>query len=274
MVEVEGRYEPNDVWLWILAYPLNPGIGVMSIDVTESRKLQIELKNAVEDRDRFLSIASHELNTPLTSLKLHTQMMQRLGKQGLAEEKLDKFFRQTELQISRLSRLVDDMLDVSRIREGKLSLHLELADLRPVLTEIVERLNLYYLQSVMVVPDVKFDGQDFVCKIDLHRFEQIVNNLLTNAFKYGEGRPVHVGLADLGDKISLTVQDSGPGIPDKDQEQIFKQYNRGSAPHGDGLGLGLFITKQIVGTLGGTIALQSAPGKGASFRVELPKVRT
>lgn len=269
--EFEIHYEPYKSWYRIFAYPLSPGVGVIFEDITESKALQDRLKAAVEARDLFLSIASHELNTPLTSLKLHTQMMQRMLKKGFKKEKLVKFIEMTGLHVSRLVRIVEDMLDLSRIREGSISFVITNVDLKGLLSDSLERFALYYQEAGLAPPDLSFDGRDFFCCVDVNRFEQIVSNLLTNALKYGEGKPVHVHLSDEGDHVALFVQDQGKGISKEDQEHLFEQFYRGRRPTGEGLGLGLFITKKIVAGHAGDISVKSEIGKGTTFKVVLPK---
>ncbi|MES2526474.1 MAG: PAS domain-containing sensor histidine kinase [Bdellovibrionota bacterium] len=265
-----GHYEPNDKWYKIFAYPLNPGVGVIYEDVTESKHLQRDLQDAIEARDRFLSIASHELNTPLTSLKLHTQMMHKRI-ETLSPERLLKFFKETDVQLSRLGRLVDDMLDASRIRDGKLSLNFQKDNLRNIIEEAVERISPNFLYAKASIPELSVHGKDFTCELDRHRFEQVMSNLLINSFKYGEGKPVHITLAEKDDHFVVSVKDNGKGISPADQARIFDQFYRGKNPTGEGLGLGLFITRQIIQAHKGDISLESSPGKGSVFSVTLPK---
>ncbi len=265
-----GHYEPNDKWYKIFAYPLNPGVGIIYEDVTDSKHLQRDLQDAIEARDRFLSIASHELNTPLTSLKLHTQMMyKRL--ETLTAERLEKFFKETDVQISRLGRLVDDMLDASRIRDGKLSLNFQNDNLKCIVEEAVERITPNFLYSKAAAPEFTVYGKDFTCHLDRHRFEQVMSNLLINAFKFGDGKPVQISLSEEKDHFVISVKDNGRGVSLPDQKKIFDQFYRGKNPTGEGLGLGLFITRQIVHAHKGDISLESTPGKGSVFSVKLPK---
>ncbi len=271
-VSFEGYYEPYDKWYKIFAYPLNPGVGVIYEDVTESKNLQKDLQEAIDSRDRFLSIASHELNTPLTSLKLHTQMMHK-RMDVLTPERLNKFFNQTDVQITRLGRLVDDMLDASRIRDGKLSLNIQEDDLKKIVQEAVERITPNYIEANAPVPELTVQGRDFTCELDRHRFEQVMSNLLINAFKYGEGKQVNIYLSQAGENFVLKVEDHGKGISEADKQRIFDQFYRGKSPTGEGLGLGLFITRQIVHAHGGEISLESSPGKGSVFTVTIPKKR-
>lgn len=271
-VELEGHFEPFDTWYKVFAYPLNPGIGFFSQDITESKKLQFELKSAIEARDRFLSLASHELNTPLTSLKLHTQIMERNLNKGIDETKLRKFFQQTDIQISRIGRLVDDMLDASRIRQGKLSLKFKDEDLKELISDSIERISPYFNDLGVSSPTLASIGIDFHCKVDGFRIDQVINNLLMNALKYGEERPVKVTIRDENTKIIIEVEDQGKGIAEAEKELVFEQFYRSKNQSVEGLGLGLFITKKIVNAHHGEIAVQSKLGEGTTFKIELPKV--
>lgn len=270
-VDYEGYYEQSDSWYRLFAYPLAPGLGIVFQDITESKKLQDKLKSAVDARDRLLSIASHELNTPLASLKLHTQMMLRKLEKGIEEKRLKKFFDETDIQISRLGRLVEDMLDLSHIREGKFSLNSQSGDFKKLVIDIIERLAPNYESLGLKAPEISIEGHDFMCFTDFNRADQVVTNLLTNALKYGEGKAVDVKIYGQGESVLLSVEDHGRGISESDQKRIFEQFYRGEHPTGEGLGLGLYITKEIVNTLGGKISFKSILGKGSTFRFELPK---
>jgi signal transduction histidine kinase len=270
--QFEGHYEPYNEWYRIFAYPLHPGVGIVTEDITLSKRLEAELQHAIDSRDRFLSIASHELNTPLTSLKLHTQMMNRMQEKGITADRLSRFFMQIELQIDRLKRLVDDMLDASRIRERRLALNFEEADLRKVVVDTVERFALLYEHAGMKPPELEVSEIDYRCSLDVSRFDQVVSNLITNAFKYGNGTPVKIKLFEEFGRYVLTVKDEGPGVPEHDREKIFEQYYRGNKKLGEGLGLGLFIAKQIIQAHEGNIYLECSPGKGSTFYVKIPKL--
>jgi signal transduction histidine kinase len=267
----EGHYKPYNEWYSVYAYPLFPGIGIISHNITHSKRLENDLQDAIQARDRFLSIASHELNTPLTSLKLHTQMMSRMQDKGVSGERLTRFFLQTDMQISRIKRLVDDMLDASRIRDGRLALSFNECCLKIVVEETVERFAPLFQSLGMPAPKLEVTSGDFPCNMDVARIEQVVSNLLTNAFKYGNGKPVKVKLFEEYGRYVLSVKDQGPGVPTPEHQKIFEQYYRGNKLAGQGLGLGLFIVKQIVQAHEGIIYLESTPGKGSTFVVKLPK---
>ena len=240
---------------------------------TRLQRAQNELETAVRARDEFMSIASHELKTPLTSLQLLAQMAQRNlerdAERACETPRVRKLVSQTEKSVERLNRLVDDMLDSSRIAMGKLSFKLEDFDLTELVQEVVERM----------VPQVRASGGRVALvasrpargRWDRFRIEQVVINLMTNAMRYGAGTPIEIGV-DVDDEAAwFRIRDHGPGIAPDHQERIFHQYER-ATPHSSisGLGLGLFICREIVERHGGRIELQSDVGRGAAFSVRLP----
>lgn len=241
----------------------------------DNAELYREAQEAVRVRDEFISIASHELKTPLTTLKLQSQLAQRMlrGETELKgptdRSRLGKMADISEKQINRLNRLVDDMLDVSRIRSGQLSLQVERIDLGSVVRENVDRLAAQIAESgskieLLAPSPVPGDW-------DRYRIDQVFVNLLTNALKYGEGRPIFVRVSSEGSKAILAVQDQGVGIPVEDHERVFKRFERASPwTKFSGLGLGLYIVRQIVEVHGGRVRLESAPEQGSTFIVELP----
>lgn len=240
----------------------------------EQTKILFEAsQEALRIRNEFISIASHELKTPLTSIKLQTQMTQMAVEKGdpqaYSPERMKKFVGQIDKQANRLTNLIEDMLDVSRISLGKLSLEKLPTSLNALVEETLESLNDLIKQS----------GNQIICKlepnitanIDRFRMEQVLTNLLTNAIKYGEGKPVVVTLTKTGHEISLSVRDQGMGIAKENQERIFARFERAvTAKNISGLGLGLYISQQIVQAHHGTIIVQSAPNEGACFIVNIP----
>jgi PAS domain S-box-containing protein len=224
-------------------------------------------QEAVRARDDFLSIASHELRTPLTPLRLQTQILRRLLAHGETPPRdrlaasLDTLERQTE----RLGRLVSDLLDVSRITAGKLTLHREALDLAEVAREVVER------YGGISRSRIALQTQSAPGSWDRARLEQVATNLLANAIKYGEGKPIDVVVAPRDGVAVLAVRDRGIGIAAQDAERIFGRFERAtSATSYGGLGLGLYIAQQIAAAHGGRISVESAPGQGATFTVALP----
>ena len=242
-------------------------------DVTRMKAVEAELRRLIVARDEFLSVASHELKTPLTSIKLQTQLIKRNVAKGdgsaLAPARMEKMVDQTDRQVTRLAHLVDDMLDVSRLDTGKLELRSEPMDLGEVVEEVVERLAPLLAQSgsqVRVTAPRGIGG-----KWDRFRIEQVLVNLLTNASRYGARKPIEVEVHARDGHATVSVRDHGIGIAREDQERIFQRFERAiSSSEVSGLGLGLYIARQIVEAHQGTLRVQSAPGEGAEFTATLP----
>ncbi len=236
----------------------------------ELGKREASLEDAVRVRDEFISIASHELKTPITSLKLQLQML--LGKTkhaDLAPEKLQKSLQTCMRQVNRLTHLIEDLLDVARAQAQKLTFQFERTDLRVLVEEVIERLR---DQCDAAKCTVQFEADEsIVGNFDRFRLDQVVVNLLTNAIKYAPGTEIEVSVHADETTATLVVRDAGPGIPAESQGRLFERFERGSnAQNIAGLGLGLFITRKIVEGHHGTIRVESVPGDGASFIVELP----
>jgi PAS domain S-box-containing protein len=236
----------------------------------ENQRLYRATQQAVVLRDEFLSVASHELRTPVTSLQLAVQSALTVG---LTADAPQDFLRQAlesaERQTRRLGRLVDALLDVSRIEAGRLELNREPTDLAQLAREVVrvlaEDLRRAGCEVVLDVP------AELIGYWDRARLEQVMTNLLSNAFKYGAGRPIDVIVAGAGEVARLTVRDRGIGVPEGEHGRIFERFERAvSARHYGGLGLGLYIVRRIVDAHGGRAMVTSPEGGGAAFTVELP----
>ena len=229
---------------------------------------------AVKVRDEFLSVVSHELKTPLTGLKLQSQLLRHLREKGDATayspERIDGLIEQVDLQVNRLTRLVDDMLDISRIQTGRLHMHSGLVDVAHLLESSVrltrEQCNAYRGETLHLVPPA-----NITVRGDVTRLTQVMTSLLVNAVRFGDGRPVLVGAtASLG-FVTMTVRDEGRGIAADKREKIFERFESAITPNeGSGLGLGLYIARQIVNSHAGQIWVESEPGQGATFYVRLP----
>ncbi|MHA6491877.1 hybrid sensor histidine kinase/response regulator [Pseudomonas borbori] len=240
----------------------------------ELRTTQDELRLAVRMRDDFMSIVSHELRTPLNGLILETQLRKlHLAKGNADAFTLDKLRAMTdrdERQLNSLIRLIEDMLDVSRIRTGKLSIRPVPCDLAALAARVLENLG---AQIAAAGSQVELIAPQPVPGVwDEYRIEQVVANLLTNALRYGAKKPIEIRVhADQG-VARLEVRDQGIGISADDQQRIFQQFERVNCGHSvQGLGLGLFITKQIVDAHQGQIGVSSVPGEGSCFHVRLPQ---
>lgn len=238
----------------------------------ENSLLYHNSQEAIRSRDEFLSIASHELKTPLQSLMLQNQMRRRELERGfhiLNETKLKKMLETDDRQLQRISRLIDDMLDIARIRAKRLTIHKEKFDFVPFLTDVVERLAPQMAEAGCTYHLQLCDSVEI--EADAYRIEQVVVNLLTNAMKFGAGRPVRIEVVKFSYKIRLLIQDQGPGVRVDDAERIFQRFERASnAREISGLGLGLYISRQIVQDHEGALYVTSNTGDGSTFIMELP----
>ncbi len=244
------------------------------VDITDLKRLEGELRQAVSARDEFLSIASHELKTPLTALQLQIQSLARTVERRPQESHLNGRFAQNvnaaRRQTERMANMVDLLLDVSRIAEGKLSFEYEELDLTSLVKELIARSKDSLDQAGCAV-EFRAEGA-VVGRWDRLRLEQVITNLLSNAGKYGAGKPIEVSVEGSGATASVTVIDHGIGISSENQARIFERFERAVSPrHYGGLGLGLWISRQIATALGGSIRVDSVPGQGATFVVDLPR---
>ncbi|MCS3840782.1 signal transduction histidine kinase [Pseudomonas sp. JAI111] len=234
---------------------------------------QNELEQAVRMRDDFMSIVAHELRTPLNGLILETQLRKmHLARDNAAAFTLDKMHAMVdrdERQIKSLIRLIEDMLDVSRIRTGKLSIRTSQFDLVKLVSNLLQN---FAPQIDAAETAVTFTAdQPVVGNWDEFRIEQVISNLLTNALRYGGKGTIDVRVFTQDGQARVEVQDRGIGISEENQRRIFQQFERVSAKTVvAGLGLGLFISEQIVTAHGGSITVESRIGEGALFRVCLP----
>lgn len=238
---------------------------------------QAELREAVRAREEFLSVASHELRTPLTPLKGFASLtLQRLEQSEAQPERdwLLKAMRSMSRQTERLARLVDDLLDTARIQSGRFDLTCKPVDLLPVVSEVLERFEIRGgagLRFHLEPPPGPLEGV-----WDAARLDQVITNLLSNAVRYSpQGGTVHISFSVSPSHVELRVRDDGIGIPPESLSRLFHPFSRASnatSRHFGGLGLGLFICREIVERHGGTIWAESpGPHKGSCFHVRLPR---
>lgn len=240
----------------------------------ELERVNKQLEQANHLKDQFLSMASHELKTPITTIRGQAQIaLRRMSKQGeISKEQAttSEALRKIDEQTQRLSSLVDDLLDLSSIRAGKVGLQLQQCDLVEVCREVVEDQRLLTNRVI----ELQTPGEAVTLRGDCNRLGQVVVNLLSNALKYSaEEQPVCVHLQRNDAKAVITVRDYGKGIAGDQQKQIFEPFYRtpdAQTSSKRGMGLGLAICKDIVERHSGRIWCDSTPGKGTIFTVELP----
>jgi PAS domain S-box-containing protein len=238
----------------------------------DNARLYQEAQEAIRVRDEFLSVASHELKTPLTPISLRLQSLAtETAKQpdspyvGRVRTALEA----SRKQVSKLSILIGDLLDVSRISAGRLRLELERVDCAAVVREVVAR---YEGPASQAGSDLRVELPERLEGLwDRLRLEQVVTNLVDNAIKYGAGKPIHLHLGEAAGRATLRVRDEGIGIEPGKLTRIFERFERAvSERNYGGLGLGLYITRTLVEAMGGSIQVKSECGQGAAFTVELP----
>ena len=232
----------------------------------EERGKTFQAQEALQQRDEFISVAAHELRTPLTALQLKLQSLERIPHPDRRLERIGGAVRQTE----RLSRLIDRLLDVSRIAQGRVEMAPERFDLSALVRQVADDFREPALEAraplELELPD-EMEG----CW-DRLRMEQVLVNLISNAVKYGAGKPISVSLEAEDDRVRVTVADRGIGIAPDDVERIFGRFQRAvSIRNYGGLGLGLYITRFIVEAHQGTISVSSRIDQGSTFVVELPR---
>jgi len=253
-------------------------------DITERKRTQLEREllyrdavDAIRARDEFLSVASHELRTPLSALQLQIQTLlqppRRSPQAVLSPEQIKAKLEMAYRQIERLTRIVGELMDVSRITAGRLRLELEEIDLSAVVRNVVGR---FGEEASRTHSHVEISATIPVLGLwDRIRVEQVIANLLTNAFKFGGGKPIEITVEETGPIGRLVFVDHGIGIAPEDIERIFQRYEQAISSRAfGGLGLGLYIARQIIEAHGGTIRVESQPGAGSTFTIDLPKGAT
>jgi PAS domain S-box-containing protein len=266
---------PRD--LQVSYYPIRVGdavvaAGGMVLDVTEHRQIERELEEAIRVRDDFISVASHELKTPLTSLRLNLDVLLSAasGAHGLTPEKLHRRLEIVDRVADRLQQLIEELLNITRVTSGHLGLALAPVDLAEVIDDVLARLA---SQLADARCQVNANLQRPVLgQWDKLRLDQVVTNLVSNAIKYGGGRPIDISLSANDQGAVLVVRDRGIGIAAEDHERIFRRFERAVSTRSyGGLGIGLWLVERLVGALGGQITVASQPGQGAVFTVMLPR---
>ncbi|HTJ43041.1 MAG TPA: HAMP domain-containing sensor histidine kinase, partial [Kofleriaceae bacterium] len=232
---------------------------------------------AVAARDEFLAVAAHELRTPLTSMLLHIEAIERtLPADSVAAPEAtlhvqpadQKRILAVARQARRLSGLIDSMLDVSKMTGGHLSLELAQVDVAGLVREVVHRFT-PDASAASCTLTLRLDTPA-VGLLDATRLDQIVTNLIANAIEYGAGTPVAITLTSDGREARLAVADRGPGLSAAEAARVFDKFVRVSPETGTGLGLGLYVARELARAHGGDLVVESSPGDGARFLVTLP----
>jgi len=230
-----------------------------------------ELRAALAIREQFLSAASHELKTPLMATQLYIDSLVEAALAGrLSEEERRQRLERASASCRRLGRLIENLFDVSRTGPALPSVEREEVDLATLAREVVER---FAAPARLAGCELTIRAdRPVIGRWDPMRLDQILTNLLANAFTHARGTPVEVVVEEHGDRALLTVRDAGPGIAPQEQARVFEKFAQvGAGQARGGFGLGLWIVRQNAAAMGGTVALESAPGRGATFRVELPR---
>jgi signal transduction histidine kinase/DNA-binding response OmpR family regulator len=261
-----GMYGPHEL-------RIAAELGRRASHAIDNALLYRQAREAVRVRDEFLSIASHELRTPLTPLSLQTEAIERMVAERIPDDRVrSEILRRLATcarQVDRMTRLVLNLLDVSRLRAGRLELQVDSCDLHELTSEITARFQDDLSHSGRRI-EVALEGP-VLGRWDRSRLDQVLTNLVSNAVRYGGKKPIAVALTRHRTHATVTVSDQGTGIEERDLGRIFERFERGesSRSHG-GLGLGLYIARCIVEAHGGTIAVRSRIGEGSTFQVDLP----
>ena len=263
-----GTESPHERLLLVQGYT-----GVTAISMLTLAAALAERRAAIRARDEFISIASHELKTPLTALKLRLGSAIRMGERLAADgqaEKLTRALAASSTTADRLGGLVDDLLDVSRLTAGRFVLRIERVDIVELVREVVGRLR---EQATEVGSSIEIAvAVPVVGSWDRSRLEQVVTNLISNAIKYGMGKPIALSVETSGDRVRIRVRDVGMGIPRADHSRVFQAFERlPTAERVGGLGLGLYIGRQIALAHGGSLTVESTPPHGSTFTLDLPR---
>lgn len=257
----EGRQLPKDTIDVVSELALRTATAV------ENARIYHEAQDALHKREEFLSVVAHEIRSPLTTVRLATQALQR---GGLPPEQMRRVLDMLEREDRRIAGFVNDLLEMGRIQAGRFTIHLEQVNLSELVGDVVARLTTQLTGSRSTLSLALAEAVTGTW--DKRRLDQVVTNLITNAIKYGAGKPIEVVVTADEHTARLAVTDHGIGIPEDKLGKLFQPFERAvSSRQYGGLGLGLFIVKSIVDQLGGTVVVRSVLGKGSTFEVTLPR---
>ncbi len=246
------------------------GASKVAREITTQKRLKALLEEAVQAREEFLSIASHELRNPVGALQLQLVALLRAMQKNegaVPREWASDRIGHAVAAAHRLVQLVETLLDVSRINSGRLHLEPEEMDFGQSIRAVVDR-----FKGRLTEHQISLRVSSTTGRWDRLRLEQIVTNLRSNAIKYGEGHPIEISLEGDARTVYLSVQDHGIGIEPEHQQRLFERFERViSRRHYSGFGLGLWITRQVVEAMGGGLSVESEAGEGSTFRVMLPR---
>ncbi|MDB5213653.1 MAG: hypothetical protein JWO86_1580 [Myxococcaceae bacterium] len=247
-------------------------IGRRAGTAIENARAYRSAQRAIRARDEFLAVAGHELRTPLAALMLQIESIRLAMSSGAVATEPERFSARLDKTFGhalRLARLVDGLLDVSRVAEGRIGLLLEDVDVAALVRDTCDRFTEDAARAgceLTVIAPLPCSG-----RFDAQRLEQVVSNLLSNAMKYGSSKPITVRCDAIGEHIVVSCQDQGIGIAAEDHERVFRRFERAvSERNYAGLGLGLWITRELATAHGGTITLESEPDRGTKVTVTLP----
>lgn len=251
------------------------GIAAQAAIAIDNARLFKSANDAIKVRDEFLSVASHELKTPITSLKLQFQQASRMITQDnpkvYDQEAVNRRVKKAVQQLDRMNSLIEDMLDASRASLAKMTLNKTEFDLNDLTSEIIDSFaEQLTVQKIHYTFEKSPEGAP-VCG-DSYRLEQLISNLLSNAIKYGQGKEINIKIAEKNGMIELSVRDHGLGIPPEKMGKIFERYERAvTGTNISGLGLGLYISNHIAHSHHGQILVESKVGEGSTFTFVIPK---
>jgi signal transduction histidine kinase len=231
-----------------------------------------ELEAALRLRDDFISVAAHELRTPLTTVQMRLDGLRRqFSKDKLqADQQIVRSIDVASNQTRRISALTDQLLDIARLTSGRLEIVREEYNLTDLLENIRQQFEAAASRAGSSL-EMRIETTPLPVRIDQLRMEQVAANLVSNAIRYGGGRPIEIFARRENERVLFGVRDQGVGIPKENLVRIFERFERGTTDQSTGgLGLGLYIAKEIVELHDGTLAVESEPGKGSTFTVDLP----